>query len=157
MKGALVIAILTAGLAAGCGSATGAGATSAPDLPVSHDVPAGSQPSHAGPTLVTPLPGADAGAPVEPVGLRTGVSPDGHAWARVTWWGGIPTCYVLRPVVIQRTGRAIGLVLREGSDAPPGTVCAEIAMLKAVRVDLGPLAPGTYIVGAGGRRSTLIV
>jgi hypothetical protein len=30
-------------------------------------------------------------------------------------------------------------------------------MLKAVRVDLGPLAAGTYIVRAGGRRSTLIV
>jgi hypothetical protein len=94
---------------------------------------------------------------VRPVGLRVGVGDDGRAWARVKWWGGIPSCYVLRPVHVHRAGDTITLALREGSDAPPGTVCADIAMLKAVLVDLGRLPQGSYTVAAGGRRATLTV
>ena len=71
---------------------------------------------------------------VSPVGLRAGVS-GGRGWARVTWYGGIEPCSVLRPVQISRRGQMIRLVLREGSDAAPGTACAELAMKKAVRVD----------------------
>jgi hypothetical protein len=107
--------------------------------------------------LVTPRAGADRGYPVQPVALRVGVGGDRRAWARVKWWGGIPSCYVLRPVRVHRSGNTITLVLREGSDAPPGTACAEIAMLKAVLVDLGPLPPGGYTVVAGGRRAPLTV
>ena len=139
MKRLLAITMLTACMAAGCGSATGGGTTTAPDEPVSHDVPPGSQP-----------PVTDGG-----VRLRAGVGDDGRAWAWASWWGGIPTCYVLRSVGIHRTGHVIRLELREGSDAPPGTVCAEIAMLKAVRIDLGVLPSGTYVVSAGGKRVTL--
>ena len=47
--------------------------------------------------------------------------------------------------------------LREGSDAPPGAVCADIAMLKAVRVDLGTFPAGSYTVVAGSRRAELVV
>ena len=95
--------------------------------------------------------------PVQPVGLRVGVGDGGRAWAWASWWGGIPTCDVLRPVGVHRTGHVIRLDLREGSDAPPGTACAEIAMLKSVRIDLGPLPPGTYVVRAGSKRATLAV
>jgi hypothetical protein len=159
MRRILVITILVACTAAGCGSATGGGATSAADRPVSHDVPPGSQPPVAGSraTLVIPRAGDDSGAPVQPVRLRAGVGDDGRAWAWASWWGGIPTCYVLRPVGIHRTGHVIRLELREGSDAPPGSVCAEIAMLKAVRIDLGLLPSGTYLVRAGDKRVTLTV
>jgi hypothetical protein len=159
MRRICAIAILVACTAAGCGSATGGGATSAPDRPISHDVPPGSQPpvTGGGATLVTPHAGDDSGWPVQPVRLRAGVGDDGRAWAWASWWGGIPTCYVLRPVGIHRTGRVIRLELREGSDAPPGTACAEIAMLKAVRIDLGLLPSGTYVVRAGGKRTTLTV
>jgi hypothetical protein len=154
-----VITILVACTAAGCGSATGGGATSAADRPVSHDVPPGSQPptTGGGATLVIPHAGQGNSSPVQPVRLRAGVGDDGRAWAWASWWGGIPTCYVLRPVGIHRTGHVIRLELREGSDAPPGSVCAEIAMLKAVRIDLGLLPPGTYLVRAGDKRVTLTV
>ncbi|MDX6549780.1 MAG: hypothetical protein QOJ31_464 [Gaiellales bacterium] len=166
MRRALAIALLTALLAAGCGSAqSGAGSGGAgspgigPDTPVSHDPPPpGSQPpGFGGATRVIPRAGAGHGYPVRPVGLRVGVGDDGRAWARVKWWGGIPSCYVLRPVRVHRSSDTITLALREGSDAPPGTACAEIAMLKAVLIDLGQLPPGSYTVVAGGRRATLTV
>ncbi len=161
MRRTFTTAIMLALLAAGCGSATGGegSSSSAPDAPVSHDVPPGSQPPATGgrATLVTPRPGDGDSWPVHAAGLRAGVGDDGRAWARATWWGGIPSCYVLRPVTIQRRGHSITLELREGSDAGPGTVCADIAMLKAVRIDLGTLPPGTYQVRAGGRRTTLTV
>jgi hypothetical protein len=158
MRRAIAITILVAGLAAACGSAVGGGSAPAPDRPVSHDVPPGSlPPTTGGATLVTPRAGDDDGWPLQPVGLRAGVGDDGRAWAWASWWGGIPTCYVLRPVGIHRTGRVIRLDLREGSDAPPGTACAEIAMLKAVRIDLGLLPPGTYLVRAGSKRATLTI
>lgn len=159
MRRAIAITILAAGLATACGSALGGGSTSAPDRPVSHDVPPGSQPppSSGGATLVTPRAGDGDSWPVQPVGLRAGIGDDGRAWAWASWWGGIPTCYVLRPVGVHRTGHLIRLDLREGSDAPPGTACAEIAMLKAVRIDLGLLAPGSYVVRAGSKRATLTV
>jgi len=159
MRRAIAITILAAGLASACGSAVGGGSTPAHDRPVSHGLPPGSQspPTSGGATLVTPRAGDGGGLPVQPVGLRAGVGDDGRAWAWATWWGGIPTCNVLRPVAIQRTGHVIRLDLREGSDAPPGTVCAEIAMLKAVRIDLGLLPPGTYLVRAGDKRATFAV
>jgi hypothetical protein len=159
MRRAFAIAVLTALLAAGCGSAQGGAGSTGRDTPVSHDPPPpGSQPpAFGGATPVTPRAGADRGSPVQPVGLRVGVADDGRAWARVKWWGGIPTCYVLRPVHVHRSGATITLSLREGSDAPPGTACADIAMLKQVLVDLGPLPLGSYTIVAGARRATLTV
>jgi hypothetical protein len=160
MRRAFTIATMLAALAAGCGSATGAGTTApAADAPISHDVPPGSRPpaTGSGATLVTPRAGDGDSWPVRAAGLRVGVGDDGVAWARASWWGGIPSCYVLRPVTIDRSGHTIRLRLREGSDASPGTVCADIAMLKAVRIDLGVLPAGTYQVRAGGRRATLRV
>ena len=160
MRRAFLIALLTVVPAVGCGSGQsgGGGTGTAPETPVSHAPPSSSQPPGlGGATLVTPRAGGDRGALVRPVALRVGVGDDGRAWARVTWWGGIPSCYVLRPVRVRRSGETITLSLREGSDAPSGTACADIAMLKAVVVDLGPLRAGSYTVMAGGRRATLTV
>ena len=61
---------------------------------------------------------------------------------------------MLRPVTVGVGGDTVRLRLVEGSD-DPGAACAELAMLKATRVDLGGLAPGTYTVIAGGERRTL--
>src|SRR5436190_4318433 len=73
MRRVMAITILAAGLASGCGSAVGGGATTAPDRPVSHDVPPRSQPPTTGrATPVIPRAGDGDSWPVQPVGLRVG-------------------------------------------------------------------------------------
>jgi hypothetical protein len=155
MRLTLIALLLVA--AAGCGSAAGRAVSSAPDAPVTGSpITGGGDDRVGGATLVRPRPGGGSTTPVNPIGLRVGGDGDG-AWARVTWYGGVAPCSVLRPVTVRRTGTTITLVLREGSDAAPGTACAEIAMKKAVRVSLGQLAAGDYTVVAGTRRATLTV
>ena len=122
-----VIAITLAALAAGCGSA-----------PV-----AGTRPPAAG----GPVTNAH---PVHAVALWAGVS-GGRAYARAVWWGGVPACYSLAPVRVARRGATIAIDLREGSIVPQGTACIELAMRKTVRVSLGVLEHGSYLVVAGGR------
>jgi hypothetical protein len=155
-----VVTVLLLTLAAGCGQAAAGTGSGGPDLGVTSSPPAGSgggAPSRlGGATLVTPKPGAGPTAPVHPVGLRAGTGSAG-AWALVTWYGGIEPCSVLRPVSVRRVGWTIRLRLREGSDAPAGSACPELAMKKVVRVSLGVLGPGAYTVVAGRRRTTLTV
>jgi hypothetical protein len=160
----LIALIAAALLTSGCGAAAvnGGAASSTPsspgDVAVSHNVdPNQPAPAPGGATLVTPVHGDSAGSPVFPAGLRVGIGDDGHAWARVTWWGGVPTCYVLRPVKISRHGTTIRLRLLEGSNVPADTACIDIAMKKAVRVDLGALDPGSYTVRAGTLKRALLV
>ena len=69
----------------------------------------------------------------------------------------MPACYALAPVHVTRHGTTIAVDLREGSIAPPGTACIELAMRKAVRVSLGAREPGSYLVVAGGRTARLQV
>jgi hypothetical protein len=159
----LVALIAAALLSVGCGAAAvnGGARSSTPSSPgdvvVSHNVdPDQPAPAPGGATLVTPVPGDSAGSPVFPAGLRVGVGGDGHAWARVTWWGGVPACYVLRPVKISRHGASIRLRLFEGSNVPADTACIDIAMKKAARVDLGALDPGSYTVRAGALKRALV-
>jgi hypothetical protein len=94
--------------------------------------------------------------PVHAVSLHVGTAA-GRAYARVAWWGGVPTCYRLRPVRVSHSGSTIKLSLREGSIVPSGTACIDIAMRKSVRVWLGELAPGSYRVVASGRSALLTV
>jgi hypothetical protein len=128
-----VIAITLAALAAGCGSAPAA--LTRPPAAARHV-------THA--------------RAVHAVVLRAGVS-GGRAYARAVWWGGVPACYALAPVRVARHGTTIAVDLREGSIVPAGTACIELAMRKAVRVSLGALAPGSYLVVAGGRTVRLQV
>jgi len=79
----------------------------------------------------------------------------GRTYADVFWWGGIEPCSVLRPVDVVRRGHVIRLTLTAGSDAAGGTACVELARYTATRVDLGPLAAGTYWIQAGAVRTTL--
>jgi hypothetical protein len=159
----LIALIAAALLMSGCGAAAAQGgpASSSPstsgDVAVSHDVDPNEPPAPGGATLVTPVPGDSRGFPVLPVRLRVWNGDDGHAWARVTWWGGIPDCYALRPVRIARHGTTIRLSLLEASAVPADTVCIDIAMEKAVKVDLGELEPGSYTVRAGTLKRTLVV
>jgi hypothetical protein len=122
-----VIAITLAALVAGCGSARTAGTP---------------PPATAGPVTNS--------SSVHAVALRAGVS-GGRAYAWAVWWGGVPACYRLAPVRVARHGATIAIDLREGSIVPPGTACIELAMRKSVRVSLGALEPGSYLVAAGGR------
>jgi hypothetical protein len=127
-----VIAITLVALAAGCGSAPAAGTRP----------PAAAQVTHA--------------RPVHAVALWVGMS-RGRAYARAVWWGGVPACYALARVRVARHGHTIAVDLREGSIVPPGTACIELAMRKTVRVSLGALEPGSYLVVAGGRTARLRV
>jgi hypothetical protein len=141
-------------LTSGCGAAAAqegsmqSSAAGRGDGVVSHTVDPNEPATPGRPTLVTPVPGRGGNA-VLPTGLRVWVGEDGHVWARVTWWGGVAPCSVVRPVEIARRGTTVRLRLFEGSDAAVGTACVEIAMKKAVKVDLGDPVPGTYTVRAG--------
>ncbi len=101
-----------------------------------------------------PHPGVGAATPVAPIGLRAGSGAAGP-FAVVRWWGGVPSCYALRPAVVVHRGSMIRLRLAEGTTAPPGTACPDMAMLKAARIDLGQLAPGRYTVVAGEHSTVL--
>jgi hypothetical protein len=87
--------------------------------------------------------------------LHAGVA-DSGPYARITWWGGIPSCQGLASSV-GRHGPVIVVTLTPTDPAPPGTACPEIAMLRTATIALGVLPPGRYTVHAGGRRVPLIV
>jgi hypothetical protein len=152
-------------LAAGCGqAASGGGEKTAPPVSVSPDVPVATTqtPGSDGrvmapftPSWVQPHPGGGPLTPVSPSGLRVGVR-DGAPYAVVRWWSGIAPCSVLRSVNVGIDGATLRLRLVEGSD-DPDAACPELAMLKATRVDLGSLEPGTYTVVAGREHRTLTV
>jgi hypothetical protein len=159
----LIALVLATALAASCGAQQSGGGASAGGSPgssgsgdgvVSHDVPPGSQTLKAiKATPVKPHPGPGA-TPVSPLRIRTGAQ-GGAAFADVFWWGGLEDCYPLRPVTVKRDGDVITLRLFEGTGA--GQVCADLALLKTTRVDLGRLPAGSYTVVAGSRRAPLTV
>jgi hypothetical protein len=164
----LIALLVTAMMAASCGpQATSAGKDSAPagggisgstgsDGSVVYSVPPGSQapsPTRGKATKVVPRPGPGA-TPVLPIRVRAGTA-DGVAYADVSWWGGVQSCYPLRPVKIIRDGDTIRLKLAEGMGG--GDVCIDIALLKTTRVSLGKLAPGTYTVIAGPKKTHLTI
>jgi hypothetical protein len=156
----LIGLVAAALLVSGCGAAAanGGSATPAPpDSPVSHDVDPSAPPVDGGPAVVTPVPGDSRGWPVLPAGLRVFMRDDGHAVARVRWYGGVDTCYVLGPVRVVRRAATIRLRLFEASSVPADTACIDLAMLKAVDVDLGALEPGSYTVAAGKLKRSLTV
>lgn len=159
--------LILAALATGCGQSTPSGSpgvdpgtavpgSPAPDVPISDVVDPGSRvmtPSH--PTWVRPHPGGGPLVPVSPSGLRVGVR-GGSPYAVVRWWSGIAPCSVLRSVNTGVSGMTVRLRLVEGSD-DPDAACPELALLKATRIDLGGLEPGTYTVVAGRQHRTLTV
>jgi len=153
-----LLIVLMALAAAGCGQATSTGRQApggGPDQPVSH-TPSNDPAGRGGPATVTPSPGGGPFTPVHLQRLRL-VQRGSDVIAVGRWWSGVAPCSVLRPVGISRHGSTFELRMREGSDAGPNTACIEIAMLKRTVVDLGALAPGRYMVLAGGKTATIDV
>jgi len=127
-------------LASACGHAAGTGGS------------VGGAPG-SGPGPVQP--GSPGAAPIRAASLDTGVAGSGP-YARIGWWGGIPSCQGVAPAV-GRHGSVIVVTLTSTNPAPPDKPCPEIAMLRSTTVALGPLPSGRYTVHAGGRRASLQV
>jgi hypothetical protein len=107
------------------------------------------------PAWIRVTPGSGPVARVSPIALRVWTS-DGHGMASVRWWGGSPVCTALRSADAARDGSVIRLHVAEGAKHT-AVACPEIALLKATRIDLGPLPPGDYTVVAGSHRALLRV
>ena len=104
---------------------------------------------------VTPKTGPDRLVRMAPERLRV-LSVDGRPAAELRWYGGLPSCYPLRPVEVKRTGDRIRLELFEGS-ALSDIPCIDIAVLKSTIVPLGDLPAGIYTVVAGEHRARLVI
>ena len=65
------------------------------------------------------------------------------------WWSGVEPCNTLDTVVVAERGTSFTITLREGH-GPGEVACIDLAQLKATRIDLGDLEPGTYTVADGG-------
>ena len=66
---------------------------------------------------------------------------------RITYWSGVEPCNVLDHVDVEYTDSTIVVTLYEGHDPDGGDVaCIEIALLKAVVVDLDEPVAGRKLV-----------
>jgi hypothetical protein len=72
-----------------------------------------------------------------------------HAVLNAIWVSGVEPCYVLDSVFwkLDPATGTITVSVHEGT-GPGDVMCIEIAVQKAVVIDLGELAPGSYIVTA---------
>ena len=126
-----------------------------PDQPIS-DVPGKPHvdPGPGGATLVTPKPGQ---LDIHPVSLESiAASVDGrHAVVTAFWWSGVEPCNTLDTILVAQAAGTFTITLREGH-GPGEVACIDLAQLKATRIDLGDLEPGTYTVvdGGGGTATT---
>lgn len=127
---------------------TGSGAILPPDFPVTFPGVPG-DPAPGEPTIVQPRAGL---LDVHPVGVtRIDALVDGRqVVVRLTWYSGVEECHALAGVDVDKSGTAITLTVNEGTPNRDA-VCIELAMLKAVVVDLGELEPGSYTISAGGQ------
>jgi hypothetical protein len=100
-----------------------------------------------GATFVDPRPGQ---LDVHPVAIDTlSANVDGrHVVVTANWTSGVEPCYVLDTIIVDQGDHAFTVTLREGH-GPGDNVCIEIAMLKATKVDLGELEPGTWTISDG--------
>lgn len=141
---------------------TAPGASTGPSGPVATSpavpVPGGSGVNPGGPVVnpspsfVSPVPGLANVHDVHASGV-TARAEGSHIIATVTWWSGPPPCTALSEVAVTRSGSAFTLTVREGAQQL-GVACPALAMAKATTVDLGPVAPGAYTVGATGVTTT---
>ena len=125
------------------------GIIAGPDEPVT-DVPGKPHvdPGPGGATLVTPKPGQ---LDIHPVSLESiAATVDGRRVVLTAFWtSGVEPCYTLDTIVVARGEGSFTITLREGH-GPGDVACIELAQLKATRIDLGDLEPGTYTVSDGG-------
>jgi hypothetical protein len=131
-------------------SAGGCAQASAPDAPVSHEVPPSSvAPGPPQPTVVVPRAGM-ANVRAQPF-EAAGPSADGRS-LRVTFWGGVAPCFVVDRVEVRESRDAVTVTIYAGSDpASPDVACIEIALLMAIDVTLAsPLGGRSIVDGAAG-------
>jgi hypothetical protein len=109
----------------------------------------GIDPDPGQPQLVVPVPGQ---LNVHPVAIEELVArvEGRHAVLNAIWWSGVEPCYVLDSVFwkLDPPTNTITVSVHEGN-GPGDAMCIEIAVQKAVVIDLGDLAPGAYTVTAG--------
>jgi hypothetical protein len=109
------------------------------------DVPAGSQPQR-----VVPRPGMKDVRPVPWDKARS----LGERSVLIRYWSGVEPCNVLDRVDVEYGTEKVTVTLFEGHDPrDEDTACIEIALLKAVEVDLAEPLGGRRVVdgaGAGG-------
>ena len=142
---------VTASLLGACGDPTTvAGAPGDPDQPISSSPGQDGPPGGGGPQTVTPRPGM---ADVHPVAWRRSTA-DGSS-VTVRFYSGVEPCNVLDRVEVAETDASVTITLYEGSDpARPGAACIELAVLKAVTVELDrPLGDRRLIDGAKKKHS----
>jgi ABC-type transport system substrate-binding protein len=101
-----------------------------------------------GARLVEPEPGQGRVRSVGVETLRSRIEEDGRLIVTAEWWSGVEPCHVLDSVLAERDGSTVTLTVREGDGGEPGTMCIQIAVLKATEIDLGVPAPGAYVVRA---------
>lgn len=136
-----VVAVLLAGCAEGTDPS---GRPSPPDSPVSGPTDGGTAVPDPTVVEVTPRSGL--------VDVRRHVwdlaEPVGPQSIRVEFFGGIEECEGLARIKVQETDRAVTITLFVGR-VPTAEVCIEIAVLKAVTVELDrPLAGRQIVDGA---------
>ena len=127
----IALALLTLAIAA-CSSLPG---MSAPDEPIiGAPQPMPVEPVDPGPALVQPEP--DIIDPRPHAWDSIDVSADGRTLT-VNWYGGVPDCYGLAEVRVERVGGVLTVTVFEGARAKAaGQACIELAMLKSTRVVL---------------------
>ena len=101
-------------------------------------------------TFVTPVAGLVNLHPVSVQLIRALANAQG-ARVELRWWSGVAPCNALDRVEpdIDEAARTINLTVFEGS-GPGNQVCIDLAQLKAVVVEIGSLAPGTWTITAEG-------
>lgn len=97
--------------------------------------------------LVVPKPGQQNVHPVKVQDMEARVE-GRHAVLNARWWSGVEPCSVLDSVAWKRDGKTITISVREGS-GDGDVICIDLAVYKAVAIDLGQLEPGEYTVIAG--------
>ena len=111
-----------------------AGRNDTPDTPIGEDAMPGSDtPEEPTPEIVKPRPGMRDLRPV-PWEKAEALS---ERRVLITFYGGVEPCHVLDSVKVQYGKEAVTFSLFSGSDPKqPDAVCIEIALLKAVEVEL---------------------
>ncbi len=122
---------------------------SGPDAPVGTDLPPGGglPDPGTGDQFIDPQPGQLDVHPVA-IDLLTADVEARHVIVTASWTSGVEPCYVLDTIVVDKADHAFTITLREGH-AAGDNVCIEIAMMKATKIDLGELDPGTYTISDG--------
>ena len=76
------------------------------------------------------------------------------AGVAVIYTSGLEPCFVLDSVVVRRGLGTIAITVIEGH-TPGSGGCRLVAVTKRTEVDLGELAPGTYVISDSGHAPTV--